>query len=128
MNTPRARRLRAAVLALALLVPFVVLSLHPVCHAIFSCGCEPVWARGIETCNIHTPGVPHCPWCTPLFPMWAALAAGPGLLAATLAARRSRSGLRSLGAGLLGYALGALVSGLIAALVTGYPLWLGLRI
>jgi hypothetical protein len=127
MNTARAKALRAAVLALAGLVPIAVLTLHPVCDALFRCGCEPIWAGGIEHCNIHTPGVPHCPWCTPLFPLWAALAIGPGVAAALFTARRGRPG-RALVAGLCGYLLGALVSGLIAALCTGYPVWLGLEL
>jgi len=33
------------------------------CGWIYSCGCNSLWAGGSEHCNIHTPGVKHCPWC-----------------------------------------------------------------
>src|SRR5262245_13638654 len=119
---PRSRRLRAALIAEALLSVSVAASVHPVCAALFRCGCEPVWAGGAEHCNIHTPGVPHGPWCTRLFPVWLALAAAPGVVAAWIVARRSGSTGHGWVAGLVGYLLGALVSGLVAALLTGYPL------
>jgi len=116
------RTLRAALLAETLLALSVAASVHPVCAALFRCGCEPLWTGGAEHCNMHTPGVPHCPWCTPLFPLWLALAAGPGVVAAWIVARRSGSAGRAWLAGLVGSLAGSLVSGLVAALVTGYPL------
>jgi hypothetical protein len=33
------------------------------CDFVFDCGCQGWWAAGAAHCNIHTPGVKHCPWC-----------------------------------------------------------------
>ena len=33
------------------------------CAWIYQCGCRSLWAGGVSHCNIHTPGVKHCPWC-----------------------------------------------------------------
>jgi len=33
------------------------------CDLVYQCGCKPVWAGAAESCNIHVPGVRHCPWC-----------------------------------------------------------------
>ncbi|MGH9630661.1 MAG: hypothetical protein ACRD7E_20300 [Bryobacteraceae bacterium] len=33
------------------------------CALIFQCGCHSLWAGAAQHCNIHTPGVRHCPWC-----------------------------------------------------------------
>jgi hypothetical protein len=34
------------------------------CHAVFHCGCRSWWSGAAASCNIHTPGVKHCPWCS----------------------------------------------------------------
>jgi hypothetical protein len=34
------------------------------CNLAFQCGCRSWWAGAADHCNIHTAGVPHCPWCT----------------------------------------------------------------
>ena len=33
------------------------------CGLVFQCGCTFLWAGADAHCNIHTPGVKHCPWC-----------------------------------------------------------------
>ena len=33
------------------------------CNWIHRCGCRSLWAGADRYCNIHTPGVKHCPWC-----------------------------------------------------------------
>ena len=127
MMLDRFPALRTGLPAALALAVVVVLSLHPVCHVLFRCGCEPIWWGGIEHCNVFTKGVPHCPWCTRLALLWAALAAGPGFLAVFWAGRRG-SLARALCAGLLGYLVGALLSGLLAAGLSGYPIFLGFRL
>src|SRR5262249_52878024 len=32
-------------------------------NSLFGCGCQGIWAAAGKFCNIHTAGVPHCPWC-----------------------------------------------------------------
>jgi hypothetical protein len=34
------------------------------CNLIYHCGCQSLWAGADAHCNIHTPGVRHCPWCS----------------------------------------------------------------
>ena len=33
------------------------------CDLFYRCGCRAWWVGAAASCNIHTPGVPHCPWC-----------------------------------------------------------------
>ncbi|MGH9672797.1 MAG: hypothetical protein ACRD44_06405 [Bryobacteraceae bacterium] len=33
------------------------------CDLMYRCGCTFLWAGADARCNIHTPGVRHCPWC-----------------------------------------------------------------
>jgi hypothetical protein len=51
-------------LALAIVVPIAVASIHSLCDLYFDCGCLPLWSGGAEHCDVHTPGPPDCPWCT----------------------------------------------------------------
>jgi hypothetical protein len=34
------------------------------CAWIYKCGCRSWWAGAATYCNIHTPGMKHCPWCS----------------------------------------------------------------
>jgi hypothetical protein len=125
-----AYRVRPGELAAALLLlALAAASLHGVCDWMYRCGCRPVWAGGTQSCNIHQPEVPHCPWCTGGTQrlLWVgALLLGTPLLLERLASRRGWRGGGRLLAALLGYALGVLCAGLLAALASGYPRWLGL--
>lgn len=107
--------------ALALVALVAAAGAHTICNALFRCGC-----RGLSAarCNIHHAMGPHCPWCTA--PWHFALAALGWLVSAALAIALSRRlfGRRlpvTLLAGLLGLVVGALASGAITALLTGYP-------
>jgi hypothetical protein len=33
------------------------------CDLFYRCGCQSWWVGAAASCNIHTAGVPHCPWC-----------------------------------------------------------------
>ena len=33
------------------------------CGFYFQCGCKSLWAGGTAQCNIHHPGMKHCPLC-----------------------------------------------------------------
>ena len=33
------------------------------CDLVYRCGCRSLWNGAAVACNIHTPGVAHCPWC-----------------------------------------------------------------
>jgi hypothetical protein len=115
--------------ALIAIVPFILLSIHTICQLQFDCGCTPLWRDGTEHCNIHTPGVPHCPWCYGgiLRAVWVgAIVLGATAVGLARASRRNASGRETFLHGVVGYLLGALLAGLIAALVTGYPHWLGI--
>ena len=43
------------------------------CAMVFQCGCRSLWAGADAMCNIHQPGMRHCPWCAQN-PAWAYLA------------------------------------------------------
>jgi hypothetical protein len=34
------------------------------CDLFYGCGCRAPWAGAADFCNIHVPGVRHCPWCS----------------------------------------------------------------
>ena len=34
------------------------------CNAIFGCGCQSLWGNAGAFCNVHTPCMAHCPWCS----------------------------------------------------------------
>lgn len=35
-----------------------------VCHLVFRCGCDFLWAAADAHCNIHNPTGKHCPFCS----------------------------------------------------------------
>jgi len=43
-------------------IALAMLLILPLCGWMFQCGCGFLWSS-YEKCNIHQPGVPHCPWC-----------------------------------------------------------------
>lgn len=53
---------RSAISILSLAVTFVFFI--NLCNAIYQCGCQSIWAGLARSCNIHTAGVKHCPWCS----------------------------------------------------------------
>lgn len=34
------------------------------CNLVYGCGCRSLWAGAATHCNIYTPNVKHCPWCS----------------------------------------------------------------
>lgn len=47
----------------ALLTPTIY---HPLCDAVFKCGCTWFFAGGATRCNIHNAAPPYCPACSGL--------------------------------------------------------------
>jgi hypothetical protein len=43
------------------------------CALVSQCGCHSLWAGADALCNVHHPGMRHCPWCGHN-PAWAYLA------------------------------------------------------
>ena len=48
----------------AITVTLASLTYHPICSAVFDCGCSWFFAGAADTCDIHVPGPPDCPVCT----------------------------------------------------------------
>jgi len=61
-------------LGLSLLLSFsaTFLLLLPFCNLMYGCGCKPLWAGGVDSCNLHQADVPLCPWCATSDPVVAA--------------------------------------------------------
>jgi hypothetical protein len=112
-----------------MLVVLMGVTLYPICGAVFRCGCNIV--RGATHCNVHRPGVPHCPWCSATGRVVGAnfaviLSATAG--AAYSGVRWRRRAWAGVIGGVLGYLLSTAVVTLVTALAVGYPVWLGVRL
>lgn len=59
----RMRRFLRLLGVAALLTPTIY---HPLCDAVFRCGCAWFFAGGATLCNIHNAAPPHCPACSGL--------------------------------------------------------------
>ena len=114
----------------AVLLVFSFATVLPLCGAMFRCGCS--IRRGESQCNVHTSGVPHCPWCEggakAFLPGYgiAMLAAG-----ATLAGVMSRRGTPAwvgIASAIVAYLLLVSVAALVTAKAMHYPYWFGLRL
>ena len=117
------------VIARVVVIAVVVLTLHPVCDVYFDCGCLPIGFGGVTHCDAMVAGAPDCPWChggTFRFVWVGALIAGGVGLGFHLS--RGRSPWWLVGGGLLGYAVGSAIASFAAALVGGYPRWLGIAL
>ncbi len=116
-------------LAILLLLLTAGLSTHSVCDFMFDCGCLPPGLGGVEHCNIHEPRSPDCPWCKGglfvqgvtgvIFLLGMGGGVGWGLR------RRARPWVIFVAGG-AGYLVAAVVGSLVAALMTGYPTWIGI--
>lgn len=52
-------------LAVALFaIAFTSVLFIDLCDLIFRCGCDHLWAGADARCNVHQPGVKHCPFCS----------------------------------------------------------------
>lgn len=113
-------------LAAGILLVAGALSFHSVCDLYFDCGCVPLWAGGIEHCNVHDPG-PDCPWCVGGLGRlsWVTGTMVAGILGGTaLGAKLSERFFVALVLGLTGYGIGSFVASWLAAAVDDYPTWL----
>ena len=106
-------RERWALLIVAAVIAATVLS---VCDLLFDCGCRPPWAGAASHCNIHVAGPPDCPLCAGdvRFPVVAALMVFGAAAAIVAASRRWRASFPVLlGAGVLGYLVVAVATGVV---------------
>jgi hypothetical protein len=135
---------RTEKIAMGVLALIAIVLAHPICNLFFRCGCG--WL-GPAHCNIHAIDAsilagtarseaarlaplassmgPHCPWCVNAaarFPFvlfaWAA-----GVYGGARAAKKSFGGGAGVvfGGGLIGLLLGAVLSGTVTVVLTGYP-------
>jgi hypothetical protein len=112
-----------------MLVVLMSITLYPICGASFQCGCNIV--GGAAHCNVHRPGVPHCPWCAASG--WVVGADFAVILGATGAA--AYAGLRwrrrvwvGVTSGVIAYVLSTAVVTLVTALAVGYPVWFRVKL
>src|SRR5947207_945052 len=92
---------------------------HPVCNAFFRCGCGALTFT--SHCNIHALAGPQCPWCVASWRFALVGAAWIAGSAAGLALSRRIAGRRAattLVGGVLGLAVGMLVSGAVTVALT----------
>jgi hypothetical protein len=111
--------------------------LTPLCGAAFGCGCDWPWLDFFHVCNaiLKTAVLPHCPWC--VHPLWAMVSIGSavGVASLLIVKRHTEPGprpvlaqIRDCGLGLAAFVATALMTGLITALTTSHPRFLGLAI
>lgn len=48
----------------AFLVCVSLVAILPLCDFVYQCGCKVWWRGAAAHCNMHHPGVKHCPFCT----------------------------------------------------------------
>lgn len=113
-------------LVLLLSLSITAIFLLPFCNWMYKCGCAVLWGGGADLCNVHRPGVPHCPWCVARKPAlmaahFIALFAGQ---AGAIYAFRKKYGLAEvwlLVAGVLVFCGLAVVDGFIFKILDRYP-------
>jgi hypothetical protein len=97
----------------------------PFCHALFRCGCEGFWAAGSKFCNVHTKGVPHCPFCAT--GNWGAYVPTTLILISQFVVVLLPSKLSLISRfalGILAFLIVGTAIGLVFRLATGYPAFL----
>ena len=127
-SAPRLRALFSATAAPTFVATMILFSVHAVCDLQYTCGCLPLGLGGTDPCNMHVPETADCPWCTGGPVRLAGVGAVVILPAARvcwLGRRRRWTFVGTVGGALVVYLLGAAVAGLMGALVTDYPTWLG---
>lgn len=88
------------------------------CALVFSCGCRSLWAGADAHCNIHTPGVPHCPFCDAAgYAVWAMIVAAQAVVAFRL---RGAGPVVRGGLALLMFPIAGGIAAVIAGWATGY--------
>lgn len=106
--------------ALIGVVAFSGLFFINLCDLLYQCGCSSLWKGAAESCNIHGPLLPHCPWCVD---QWTGAMVFAGVMAGQtgclLWPGAMSLGLRLLGAVLTFPAVGGLL-GLVVGLSRGY--------
>ena len=53
---------RVLIQSVVILVIIISVTILPLCHILFDCGCTVV--DGLEHCNIQEATTPDCPWCS----------------------------------------------------------------
>lgn len=100
---------------------FTLVFLINFCNLVYQCGCRSLWAGAADHCNIHTPGVKHCPWCSIGDAGFAGVTAAILLPQGILSFRPRRwHWTRRLAASLLAFPAAGLVVALAIGLATGY--------
>lgn len=117
--------------AVAFLLPAGVslLFLINLCALLFQCGCLSQWSGAGRLCNIHTPNVPHCPWC---------ISGGSGYYVALAAIWLVQAGIsfapvkfswtRRMAFSLAAFPVIGGIIGFVFAVFSGYPKFLFLRL
>jgi hypothetical protein len=90
------------------------------CGAVYRCGCRSWWAGAAQHCNIHTPGVKHCPWCEGRAAAGASLAAILAAQAAVSFGLRRWSWKKRLAGALAAFLIVGTAAGWAAGWATGY--------
>ena len=116
-------------LALEISAGLTLLFFLNLCHLLFQCGCRSLWNGAAIFCNIHSPGVPHCPWCSYgwrgfLLTVAIILAVQAGILYAPSKISQKTRWLLSL----VAFPVAGTIIGFLFAVFSGYPVFLWFRL
>ena len=104
---------------------FAMAMFKPFCNALFHCGCEGLWAAGGQYCNVHTKGVPHCPFCAT--GNWGKSLPTAAILisqALVVFVPKKLSSLSRIGLGIFAFLVVGIAIGFLFQLQTHYPTFL----
>ena len=111
------------------LAGFALLFRINLCSLLFQCGCGFLWGEAGRFCNVHMPGMAHCPWCSygwwgHNLPTATILLAQAGLIFAP----SNISWRNRLILSLIAFPVAGAIVGFLFAVFSGYPVFLGIRL
>lgn len=114
------RRLRASIGIFVVAGALTSVFFINVCHLVFRCGCDFLWAAAAAHCNIHNPVGKHCPFCSFGYTGYAATFGLIVLVQAVFSFLPGWSGRSRLAAAIVSFPVTFLLLAAVLGTYTGY--------